>query len=217
MNVQNILNAVVNAFRNGKSRKGHVRRGLVAFVLMVVTLCVAVTTARADTVWNNFPGSGYDNDTGESQTTHVKQGDDGNTFASAAPIATIYIDPSINTVSARNAATVEILYSGTGKSGFRTETAGDETNMLVYDTSVDGATLLEPETDNFFEGDICKFTYKDMATLQDGSSADVVITYHDAHFALKNNSYQNDKGALKLGSCSHVRVCYTNANQNSRS
>ncbi len=163
-----------------RGRRGVLGRIAVALATLAAALCIGPGTALADDVVTMHDGQVVNT----AQTTHVKQGTDGSTFASASPVSTILISSNINTTAARNAARFEKL---TDEPGFQRVTSGSETNVVVYDNGVSGATPLQAGQYNTFAGDLFSFTFSNMATLQDGSKADVVITYSNAQIALRDD------------------------------
>ena len=159
---------------------------LVAVLCMVATLAAAPAHAQEGTGNTNTIET-YNNDklVTTSHSSHVVQGLNGHTFAAASPISTIYIDPSINSTAARNAATFTRI---TTEPAFVVRTKGSDTNLVAYDPSQSGAKQLQAGQVTQFSGDLFSFTFKDMAVLQDNSRADVVITYSNANIALSSDA-----------------------------
>ena len=133
----------------------------------------------------------------------VYQGTDSSNFAANAPKVNIYIDTG---KIATGNMTTTILYPGTnGQNPFASKTAtvydtggnvsSYEPNVVCFDLDVarqmglkGGAGLSSAQNDdNYFAGEIASFTYKDAATLDDGTTADLVVTYSNLHIALQTN------------------------------
>lgn len=176
--------------RRSRPRAG---RGLLRYALAVVLAAATIL------------GIGAGMAHAEGNAMQVVQGADIHTFAQEAPVSTIYIDQSI--IRNREVAELAILqtahtrYPGLGyttgvvggNAGGRLATADERTGKVVYyDTGAGVKTqAIERGKDNVLAGDLFTFTYRDAATLQDGSKADVVLTYSNWHIAIQDN-YEPD-------------------------
>ena len=165
-------------------RRGRIlARVALAVTTLACALCMGASSAHAD------PGNTVTTKNGTTvvqsvTSTNVRQGTDGYTFAAPAPISTIVINPSISSTAAREAATLTFL----GDSNNRGLRKLDSSNTVVYDDTQSPYTQLQAGTYTSFDGNLFSFTYNGMATLQDGSSADVVITYSNMKIYLSNEA-----------------------------
>lgn len=120
-----------------------------------------------------------------AQVPGVYQGDDASDFAANAPKVNIYIDNSHFTP---DRAELELLYDG--PEGLLVETSMPSgSRMLSFDQgfAYSIGQGLRSTQDNFFSWPIASFTYRDLAILDDGTTADLVITYSDPHLVLQDN------------------------------
>ena len=123
----------------------------------------------------------------------IYRGADGLTFAQAAPITTILIhydqiNGSINAVP--TIISQDKGFTTVPASSLSLNTVHDRSGQfVVYDNKVVGAvhSKFDKGSDNYFDGDLFSFTYPNAATLEDGSSADVILTYSNLHIVTQTN------------------------------
>ena len=120
-----------------------------------------------------------ENDPGSVEGVTV--GDTINTFASAMPLSTVYIDNRHYEVP----TSCEIL---TDEPGFVVFDGSFQAGFVGFDPSVEDAKKLYSLQDNYFEGDLFSFTFANAAVLSDGTVANVRITYSNAHIIVDDRS-----------------------------
>ena len=127
------------------------------------------------------PRLGYGPDYGPYTVDGVVQSlstDSPTSFAAGLPLGTIFIDQSkIPT----NGGATEIISKDTAiLAGLVIE----DTNRVVYDGTLPGATKMVTNKVNELKGDLVKVTFADAAVLPNGDRADLVITYSNARIVI---------------------------------
>ena len=149
------------------------------------------------------------------EADNVIQGDNGLTFAAGAPLTTIRLnydiladpknsyytkitdDPGFVTLPASE------LYVSDSTKGSASDLGG---TFCAYDSSLPGSQIISINRDNFWSGDLFKFTFPDSAYLPDGSLADVELTFSNLHIVLQSNFTGDYKCQTYIASGSLLRA-----------
>lgn len=133
----------------------------------------------------------------EMNVEGVYQGTDGVNFAANMVSANVYIDPYITT---KRDYVTEIV---TSEKGFYkcveriTSTLGDRIS-ICYDGSIENATQLKNDKVNVFSGDLFYFEYPKTATLLDGTTANVRITFSNLRLVIDTRSNNIDLNSERI-------------------